>query len=73
MKLGENVRVRRVRLGMSGKQLADQVGITEPMISHIERGLKMPSVAVCVALAHTLGCTLDDLVMGSLPEGGIAE
>lgn len=71
MKLGENVRVRRVQLGMSGKQLAEQVGVTEPMISHIERGLKMPSVAVCVALAHALGCTLDDLVLGSQPtEGG---
>lgn len=71
MKLGENVRVRRVQLGMSGQQLAEQVGVTEPMISHIERGLKMPSVAVCVALAHALECTLDDLVLGSQPtEGG---
>lgn len=65
MKLGENVRARRTQLGLSGQQLAEAVGVSEPMICHIEKGLRMPSVAVCVALAHALDCTLDELVLGT--------
>lgn len=75
MILGKNIRERRLKLGLSGQQLAEMVGVSEPMISLTERGLKTPSVAVCVALAHALECTLDELVFGADPEpaGGQAE
>lgn len=75
MILGKNIRERRLKLGLSGQQLAEMVGVSEPMISLTERGLKTPSVAVCAALAQALGCTLDELVFGAAPEpaGGQAE
>lgn len=75
MTLGKNIRDRRIKLGLSGQQLAEMVGVSEPMISLTERGLKTPSMAVCVALAHALECTLDELVFGAAPEpaGGQAE
>lgn len=68
MILGKNIRERRLKLGLSGQQLAEMVGVSEPMISLTERGLKTPSVAVCAALAQALGCTLDELVFGAAPE-----
>lgn len=70
MILGKNIRERRLKLGLSGQQLAEMVGVSEPMISLTERGLKTPSVAVCVALAQALGCTLDELVFGSADNAG---
>lgn len=75
MILGKNIRERRLKLGLSGQQLAEMVGVSEPMISLTERGLKTPSVAVCAALAQALGCTLDELIFGAAPEpaGGQAE
>lgn len=70
MVLGKNIRERRLKLGLSGQQLAEMVGVSEPMISLTERGLKTPSVAVCAALAQALGCTLDELVFGSADNAG---
>ncbi len=70
MILGKNIRERRLKLALRGQQLAEMVGVSEPMISLTERELKTPSVAVCAALAQALGCTLDELVFGSADNAG---
>lgn len=49
--------------GLMHKELADEVGISEAMMSYILRGFKEPSVATLVRLAKALGCKLDDLVI----------
>ena len=70
MILGKNIRERRLKLALRGQQLAEMVGVSEPMISLTERELKTPSVAVCAALAQALGCTLDELVFDSADNAG---
>ncbi len=43
------------------RQLAKSVGISNPYLSQIERGLRAPSEAVVEALAASLGLSVDEL------------
>ena len=50
---------RRRELGLSMSELARQVGVSPSMVSQIERGQTLPSVATLFALAAALGATVD--------------
>jgi transcriptional regulator with XRE-family HTH domain len=50
---------RRKALGMSMSALAREVGISPSMVSQIERGQTLPSVATLFALATALGADVD--------------
>lgn len=50
---------RRQALGMSMSELARQIGVSPSMVSQIERGQTLPSVATLFALAAALGATVD--------------
>lgn len=62
MSVGENVRRLRESKGISTHKLAKLVDVTQPMITHIERGRKIPSLSLAVDIAQALGCTLDELL-----------
>lgn len=49
--------------GLMQKELADEVGISEAMLSYILRGFKDPSVATLVRLAKALECSVDALII----------
>jgi len=49
--------------GLVQKELADEVGVSEAMMSYILRGFKEPSVATLVRLAKALGCSVDALII----------
>ena len=49
--------------GILASELANQVGISNPMMSYIARGMKQPSVEVLVRIAGALGCKVDDLII----------
>ncbi len=59
--IGENIRKLRIRQGLTQLELAQQVGITQPMIGHIERGAKFPSLAIVLSLSEIFSCTIDEL------------
>ncbi len=46
---------------MSMRQMSKMVGISNPYLSQIERGLRAPSESVTAAIATTLGITVDEL------------
>jgi transcriptional regulator with XRE-family HTH domain len=50
---------RRKALGMSMSGLAREIGISPSMVSQIERGQTLPSVATLFALATALGADID--------------
>lgn len=50
---------RRRELGVSMSELARQVGVSPSMVSQIERGQTLPSVATLFSLAAALGATVD--------------
>ena len=46
MNLGENIRNRREELSMTQQQLADEVGVSRPLIAQIERGTRALNVII---------------------------
>jgi DNA-binding XRE family transcriptional regulator len=61
---GENpIRVFREHRGMTQEVLAAQAGISKGMVSRIESGFKVGSVATIRVLAKALKVDLDDLVL----------
>lgn len=48
---------------MTGGELADKAGITQPYLSEIETGKKDGGLKVMAKIAAILGVSLDNLVM----------
>lgn len=57
-----DVRQVRQRIGISQKDLARKVGITQAFLSEVETGTKSPSLLTAAKLARALGCTIDELL-----------
>jgi len=59
--LGAIIRQQRELAALPMRQLASAVGISNPYLSQIERGLRAPSEAVLNAIAESLATTADAL------------
>jgi len=59
--MGEFIRRQRELQELSMRQLADLVGISNPYLSQIERGLREPSEKVLEAIAQNLQLSADAL------------
>ena len=59
--LGAIIRRQRELAAMPMRQFAAAVGISNPYLSQIERGLRAPSDAVLEAIARSLKMSADDL------------
>lgn len=69
-RLGERVKARRKAAKLGQKELASAVGYeSHTMISEIENGRSLPSMQKVIALAYTLGCTVEELIGGRAPVG----
>ena len=66
--IGERIRSLRKRNGMTQEQLAEAANLSVPYISHMERGLKRPSLETLVRLAVALHVTAGVLLSGIQPE-----
>ncbi|MFP7171723.1 helix-turn-helix transcriptional regulator [Terribacillus sp. 7520-G] len=55
------VKFTRMEQKMTQEQLARRVHVTRQTIGLIEKGEYNPTLQLCVAIAKTLGKTLDDL------------
>lgn len=64
MKLSQMVKQRREEKDMTRAELGRLVNASREMISYIEDGTKIPSLALTIRLANVLGCSLDYLVFG---------
>lgn len=54
-----NLRELREAAGLSQRQLADAVGLTDQTISNIERGARTPSVETALTIARVLGVSVE--------------
>ena len=59
--LGAIIREQRELAALPMRQLAKSVGISNPYLSQIERGLRAPSEAVIEALAASLDLSVEEL------------
>lgn len=65
--LAEQVRLLRAKRRWPLKRLSEQCGVSQSMLSQIERGEANPTIVVALAIARAFSVTLDELVMG--PDG----
>jgi len=63
--IGERIRVRRVILRLSQRELADAVGVSTNTIGSWERGDTSPRIHRLPILAKALGCTVLSLIDSS--------
>lgn len=59
--MGAYIRQQRRIAGLSMRQVSAMVGISNPYLSQIERGLRAPSEAVAAGIATALGVGVDEL------------
>jgi transcriptional regulator with XRE-family HTH domain len=59
---GRRLREVRMKRGMTQQSLAEVAGMSEPYISNMEHGLKVPSLTTILRLAVALDCKVMDLV-----------
>ena len=59
---GENVRKRRLELGLSQEKLAEAANLHFTYVSSVERGERNISLENIAKLANALGCSPADLV-----------
>ncbi|NYE35872.1 transcriptional regulator with XRE-family HTH domain [Nocardioides cavernae] len=59
--LGDYLKEQRLAARLSLRQLADQVGVSNPYLSQIERGLRKPSAEVLQQLAKALRVSAEQL------------
>mgnify|MGYP003207104275 FL=1 len=67
LKLGENIKKYRKRLGYTQKKLAELINVSEQHISHIETMHTKPSLEVIVDIANALQTDVNTLLADSLP------
>ncbi len=62
MSIGENIKKIRNKNGISQADLAEKLGISQPMLCMIERGTKTVSLPLSKEIAEILGCNIEDLL-----------
>ncbi|HFF8523339.1 helix-turn-helix domain-containing protein [Providencia vermicola] len=58
--VGHQIHLLRKSLGISGKTLAEQVGVSQQQISRYERGICQVSIDTLIYILHNLGVPLDE-------------
>jgi transcriptional regulator with XRE-family HTH domain len=72
--LGDYLREQRTASRLSLRQLAEQVGVSNPYLSQIERGLRRPSAEVLQQIAKALRISAEQLYIRAgiiSPEDGV--
>lgn len=62
MSIGENIKNKRLSMGITQKELAEKVMVDQSMICQIERGSKIPTMLLGKEIASVLRCELADLL-----------
>lgn len=58
----KNILKKRTQVGMSQRELAKKVGITDSAICQYESGKRSPNIQTLKKIAEILGCSVDDLI-----------
>lgn len=61
MSFNENLKKIREENGLTQGELAEMVGISQPMIAQYEMGIKLPNIVIGKEIAKKLMCSLDRL------------
>ena len=67
--IGKRIKERRKQLHLSQEKLAEMVDKSTVYISNLENGKRGASVESIIMICGTLGLGLDELLVGTVPEG----
>ena len=67
--LGKRIREARKQKSLTQQQLAEALGITDVYVSEIERGNKMPSIPLFIAIVEALDISADYLLRDNISSG----
>lgn len=67
-KIGRLLYSLRTDLGMTQRQLGNQLGVSDKTVSKWERGMGCPDLSVLPDVARVLGISVEQLLSGHLPE-----
>lgn len=62
IKIGTYIAGKRKALGMTQKQLAEQLGMSDKSVSKWERGICLPDVALYAELCQILGISINEFL-----------
>ena len=62
LKIGEAIKIRRIKRRIHQTKLAEQLGISQTHLSNAENGRVMLSLKALLKLKRIFDCTLDELV-----------
>lgn len=62
MNIPENIKAKRLALGLTQEELANIVEVQRTMIVQLERGTKGLSLILAKKLSEVFNCTIDELV-----------
>ena len=60
--IGTRVRALRYEAGLTLKDVSKELGVSEQMMSQIERGVNQLSLLNASKLAEMFGCSIDDIL-----------
>lgn len=60
--LGLNIKIERIRKGISQFELAEKIDVSVSTISLIERGLQTPSIFLVYDIANVLNININELL-----------
>lgn len=64
IKIGKYIADKRKRLGMTQKQIAEKLGMSDKSVSKWERGICLPDVSVYLELCDILGISINEFLAG---------
>ncbi len=67
-KIAATLKFLRLQKNLTQKQVGAQLGVTEQAVSKWERGLGLPDISLCPALAEILGVYLMVILTGDMEE-----
>lgn len=72
-KMGMEIKIYRLRAGISQSDLARLIGISQSHLCNVENGRLSPSLRLLLSLRKILGCSIDELVIeaGSDPKKNV--
>lgn len=59
--IGDGIRSRRKKAGMTQEVLANEIGIGRSMLAQIERGSKVPTMVLGRQIARVFKCSMEEL------------
>lgn len=62
MNICKNLKSIREQKHITQTDFAKEIGVSQQMISYIEKGLKEPSTTILVRMADYLNCSLDEII-----------